>query len=83
MGKRRVQVVVTLMPGAENWFRVTHEKGFFALPGDARVDELFAGAAEAWTTRHRARTSDTMIRVSLAEWTELNANRGRSGTGRS
>ena len=66
---RKAQVVLTLMPGAEPWIRVTHKGGWFKVPGDVCVAEVLAGAVEGWTsTRRRLAHSEATVRVPLDQW---------------
>jgi hypothetical protein len=73
--RARVQVVLELMPGAEPWLLVKHEKGHFKLPPHASVVEIWQGAVDRWGTTcpRPLASSEPTVRVRLSEWRELEA----------
>lgn len=74
-GKRKVQVTLTLMPGAEMWVRVEHPTGWFKVPGSVTIQEVLAGALIGWSGEVRGRKSgEATVRVPLSVWLKLNAD---------
>jgi hypothetical protein len=70
--KRKVSVVLTVMPGPEPWVRIAHNRGWFKVPGDVCVLEVINGAIAGWTsTRRTLRHSEATVRVPLTEWMRL------------
>ncbi len=69
MSKRRVQVTLTLMPGAEPWVRVEHDRGWFKVPGDAQIVEVLDGALKHWSsTTRRILSGERYVRIPLSLW---------------
>jgi hypothetical protein len=70
--KRKVSVVLTVMPGPEPWVRIAHNRGWFKVPGDVCVLEVLNGALAGWTrSRPRLAHSEATVRVPLTEWMRL------------
>lgn len=67
--RRRVQVQLTLMPGAEPWIRVEHAWGSFKLPAQCSIQEVIRGVEERWTSApHKVKTAPSWYRVSVSEY---------------
>ena len=78
--RKRVQVVLQLMPGAEPWVRVEHAHGWFKLPLFCAIEELWYGSLHEWDdrTRHHTR-ADAVVRVPLAQWRAVEDILAREG----
>lgn len=64
--RRKVQVVLVELPGAEPWVLVKHAKGHFKLPQGVPISELLAGALAGWGTRPKRSTEAAVwVRVPL------------------
>jgi len=62
----RVQVVLSIAPGAEPWVIVKHPTGHFRLPADAPCAELVEGAQARWgSSAKSAKRSTTYVRIPL------------------
>jgi len=74
--KRRVQVALTLMPGAEAWIRVEHSKGWFKVPAFVPVEEVLRGALAGWqaTPTRRFTTCEATVRVPLSVFARMAAS---------
>ena len=74
--RKRVQVVLQLLPGTEPWVRVEHASGAFKLPLFCAIEELLLGAQQGWHDRPRHHlVADAVVRVPLALWREFEAQR--------
>lgn len=72
--RRKVQVVLEVMPGAEPWVLVKHSRGHFKVPGSVEALVLVEGALAAWgSTPTTTREGQLYVRVPLSELTRLQA----------
>lgn len=74
----RVQVVLSLLPGAEPWVLVKHQHGHFRLPAHSSALEVVEGALAKWgSTPRPSSSSETYIRVPMRLWRDLERAAGR------
>lgn len=66
--RRRHQVVLQLMPGAEPWVRVEHCSGWFKVPLFTCLEEVLEGVERGWSGNRGAPAGEATVRVPLSQW---------------
>ena len=78
--RRKVQVVLVELPGAEPWVLVQHQHGSFKVPQSVAVSELLEGALARWGTRHPTpREGRTWVRVPVQTYLAMSEAARRAG----
>lgn len=78
--QRKIQVVLTLMVGAEPWVGVLAPSGKrFKLPASCEIFEIFKGVSDGWHMQaKRPKHAEPTVRVPLSVWLTTVANGGTS-----
>jgi hypothetical protein len=70
--KRAVQVTMREMVGPEIWYRIEHNHGWFKLPYDGVIGELFEGALHHWSATPKTTIhAEATVRIPLSELLRL------------
>jgi hypothetical protein len=69
--RKRHQVVLQLMPGAEAWLRVEHSRGWFRVPACISAEELLQLVADGVRNKPATTTREATVRVPLSLWRSL------------
>lgn len=77
--RKRVQVLLSVMPGSEPWLLVRHAKGWFKVPATAKAWEIYEGAVEGWRQRDtRSAEGSLWVRVPLELALQVDALKKRT-----